>query len=49
MPPKHETAEHSASGSPPALTREQIERLEHRYGNRYLLEPAPDTSCRRSA
>ncbi len=42
MPPKHETAEHSASGSPPALTREQIERLEHRYGNRYLLEAAPD-------
>jgi glutamate decarboxylase len=26
----------------PELTREQIERLEHRYGNRYLLEPAPD-------
>jgi glutamate decarboxylase len=27
---------------PPELTREQIERLEKRYGNRYLLEPAPD-------
>ena len=26
----------------PNLTREQIERLEGRYGNRYLLEPAPD-------
>ena len=26
----------------PQLTREQIERLEKRYGNRYLLEPAPD-------
>ncbi len=27
---------------PPELTREQIERLESRYGNRYLLEPVPD-------
>src|SRR6202142_2596000 len=26
----------------PQLTREQIERLERRYGNRYLLQPAPD-------
>ncbi len=36
--------QHGASphGSPPGLTREQIERLERRYGNRYLLEPAPD-------
>src|SRR5580698_8970387 len=33
--------EHSG-GHPPELTREQIERLERRYGNRYLLEPAPD-------
>jgi glutamate decarboxylase len=31
-----------ADGHPPELTREQIERLEQRYGNRYLLEPAPD-------
>jgi len=29
-------------GHPPELTREQIERLESRYGNRYLLEPVPD-------
>ena len=29
-------------GHTPELTREQIERLERRYGNRYLLEPAPD-------
>jgi glutamate decarboxylase len=28
--------------SAPELTREQIEHLEKRYGNRYLLEPAPD-------
>ncbi|HEV3320097.1 MAG TPA: glutamate decarboxylase [Solirubrobacteraceae bacterium] len=33
---------HSSGGHPPELTREQIERLEKRYGNRYLLEPAPD-------
>jgi len=26
----------------PELTREQIERLEHQYGNRFMLEPAPD-------
>jgi glutamate decarboxylase len=31
-----------ADGHPPELTREQVERLEKRYGNRYLLEPAPD-------
>ncbi|HTD08559.1 MAG TPA: glutamate decarboxylase [Solirubrobacteraceae bacterium] len=28
--------------APPALTRGQIEKLESIYGNRYLLEPAPD-------
>jgi len=28
--------------APPELTRPQIERLESIYGNRYLLEPAPD-------
>src|ERR1039457_2561577 len=38
VPPKHQTAD----GSPAALTSEQIERLEGRYGNRFLLEPAPD-------
>ena len=26
----------------PELTRSQIEKLESIYGNRYLLEPAPD-------
>ena len=26
----------------PELTSKQIERLEGRYGNRFLLEPAPD-------
>ncbi len=34
--------EQRSDGPPPELTREQIERLERRYGNRYLLEPAPD-------
>ncbi len=38
VPPEQESTDHG----PPALTREQIERLEKRYGNRYLLEPAPD-------
>ncbi|HZL48149.1 MAG TPA: glutamate decarboxylase [Solirubrobacteraceae bacterium] len=42
MPPKHETTQDSADGSPSELTSKQIERLEGRYGNRFLLEPAPD-------
>ena len=29
-------------GARPELTRRQIEALEDLYGNRYLLEPAPD-------
>ncbi len=33
---------------PPELTREQIERLERRYGNRFLLEPAPDNKLPKS-
>jgi glutamate decarboxylase len=41
-PPSDEGAHQSSDGGAPQLTREQIERLEHRYGNRYLLEPAPD-------
>jgi glutamate decarboxylase len=42
MPPQKERAEQRAATSPPALTSEQIERLEGRYGNRFLLEPVPD-------
>ncbi|MGO9249073.1 MAG: glutamate decarboxylase [Solirubrobacteraceae bacterium] len=44
MAPHEQPADqHSPGGGhPPELTREQIERLEKRYGNRYLLEPAPD-------
>jgi glutamate decarboxylase len=33
---------------PPELTRSQIEKLEDMYGNRYLLEPAPDHELPRS-
>jgi glutamate decarboxylase len=40
------TEQSSADGrpatAPPELTRDQIEKLEDIYGNRYLLEPAPD-------
>ena len=32
-----------AAAPPPELTRSQIESLEGMYGNRYLLEPAPDS------
>ena len=42
MPPKRQTADARPDGPPPELTRSQIERLEGMYGNRYLLEPAPD-------
>ena len=38
-----------ATTSPPELTREQIERLESIYGNRYLLEAAPDHKLPRPA
>src|ERR1700676_2167927 len=31
-----------SAAAPPDLTRAQIESLEAMYGNRYLLEPAPD-------
>jgi len=41
MPPHQQPAEHRPE-PPPELTRRQIERLEGMYGNRYLLEPAPD-------
>src|ERR1035437_2609294 len=42
MPSAKQPAGHPSGGRPPELTREQIERLEQRYGNRYLLEPAPN-------
>ena len=41
-PPEDLHAHARAATAPPELTREQIERLESIYGNRYLLEPAPD-------
>ncbi len=41
MTPHPPRPEHPAA-PPPELTRTQIERLESIYGNRYLLEPAPD-------
>ena len=37
-------AKDRVSGGAPAPTRRQIERLEGIYGNRYLLEPAPDNA-----
>ncbi|MFI4992494.1 MAG: glutamate decarboxylase [Solirubrobacterales bacterium] len=42
MPSDQQRPGQPGDGHPPELTREQIERLEKRYGNRYLLEPAPD-------
>ena len=42
MPPQHQRADHRPPAPPPELTRKQIEALEAMYGNRYLLEPAPD-------
>src|SRR5580692_8208544 len=40
--PSDGSSHQTSDGAAPQLTREQIERLEKRYGNRYLLEPAPD-------
>jgi glutamate decarboxylase len=42
MPPQGQPAENRAATSPPALTREEVEKLEGKFGNRFLLEPAPD-------
>ena len=41
MAPQQRAKDRSAA-APPDLTRPQIESLEAMYGNRYLLEPAPD-------
>ncbi len=37
-----------AVAPPTELTRKQIEALEGMYGNRYLLEPAPDNKLPKS-
>ncbi len=42
MPSEHQSADGRPASAPPELTRPQIEKLESIYGNRYLLEPAPD-------
>jgi glutamate decarboxylase len=42
LPPRSQTPDTRHDGSTTELTRSQIERLEDMYGNRYLLEPAPD-------
>jgi glutamate decarboxylase len=46
--PSHQQRAPRSDGHPPELTREQIERLESRYGNRFLLESAPDNQLPRS-
>jgi glutamate decarboxylase len=48
MPSHQQRSTSRSDGHPPELTREQIERLESRYGNRFLLEPAPDKQLPRS-
>ncbi len=40
--PDEQRSHPRSHNAPPELTSEQIERLEGRYGNRFLLEPAPD-------
>ncbi|MGD0453164.1 MAG: glutamate decarboxylase [Solirubrobacteraceae bacterium] len=42
VPPERQSADKRPAAAPPAPTRSQIEKLESIYGNRYLLEPAPD-------
>jgi glutamate decarboxylase len=48
MPPHQQRAATRSDEHQPELTREQIERLERRYGNRFLLEPAPDNKLPKS-
>jgi len=42
VPPEQPSAERRPATAAPPLTRPQIEKLESIYGNRYLLEAAPD-------
>ncbi len=42
MPSHQQPAEDRPDTSPPPLTLEQIEKLEGKFGNRFLLEPPPD-------
>jgi glutamate decarboxylase len=42
MPSKNIEVEARADGAPPDLSGRRIDTLESRYGNRFLLEPAPD-------
>jgi glutamate decarboxylase len=42
LPSEDQSADEHPVGTRPEPTRAQIEKLEGIYGNRYLLEPAPD-------
>jgi glutamate decarboxylase len=48
VPPERQSADERPIDPPPELTRSQIEKLESIYGNRYLLEQAPDHKLPRS-
>ncbi len=48
MLPKDKTTDTRIDGSPPDLTGRRIDTLESRYGNRFLLEPAPDAKLPKS-
>ena len=48
MPTHQQRAGQRADGSQAELSRQQIESLEAMYGNRYLLEPAPDNELPKS-
>ncbi|HWX96377.1 MAG TPA: glutamate decarboxylase [Solirubrobacteraceae bacterium] len=48
MASSNTTAEKAADVSPPDLGGRRIETLESRYGNRFLLEPAPDNELPKS-
>jgi glutamate decarboxylase len=42
VPPNSDPPHERPDSSPPPLTRSEIEKMESIYGNRYLLQPAPD-------
>jgi hypothetical protein len=48
MPSKNIEVEKRPDGTPPDLNGRRIDTLESRYGNRFLLEPAPDKKLPKS-
>jgi len=48
VPSKNIEVEKRTDGAPPDLSGRRVDTLESRYGNRFLLEPAPDNRLPKS-